>query len=250
MTDGCIPRRLVPGHADKISKGGPPGRVALAARRAGSSGGTRRLEDDMTPVPDRSTFEQIYAGQAPWDIGRPQKPFLDVADRISGSILDAGCGTGDTALFFAARGHRVTGIDFLEVPIERAKRKAAERGLRATFLVKDALTLKDWDERFDNVIDSGLFHVFGDDDRRRYVEGLATVLAPGGRLFLMCFSDEEPGTQGPRRVSKQELHTAFAQGWVIELIAPARAEVRPDLKELAFSEGGPKVWFMVARRAG
>ena len=176
----------------------------------------------MTPIPDRTTFEAIYAGQAPWDIGKPQKPFIDVADQITGSVLDAGCGTGDTALFFAGRGCNVTGIDFLEVPIQRAKQKATERGLPATFLVKDALTLKDWPERFDNVIDSGLFHVFSDEDRRRYVEGLATVLKPGGRLFLLCFSDEEPGTQGPRRVSKKELHDAFAEGWSIESIEPSQ----------------------------
>ena len=70
----------------------------------------------MTTVPDRSTFESAYTGQAPWDIGRPQKPFLDVADRITGSVLDAGCGTGDNALSFASRGHTVTGIDFLVEP--------------------------------------------------------------------------------------------------------------------------------------
>jgi cyclopropane fatty-acyl-phospholipid synthase-like methyltransferase len=204
----------------------------------------------MTTLPNRSTFENAYAGQAPWDIGKPQKAFLDVADRITGSILDAGCGTGDTALFFASRGCQVTGIDFLDVPIQRAQRKATERGVRATFLVKDALTLKDWSERFDNVIDSGLFHVLSDEDRKKYVEGLATVLKPGGRLFLLCFSDEEPGTQGPRRVSKKELQDAFAQGWSIESIEPARAEVRPDFKEIGFSEGGPKVWFAVIRRAG
>ncbi len=201
-------------------------------------------------IPDRSTFESAYAGQAPWDIGKPQKPFIDEADRITGSILDAGCGTGDTALFLAGRGCKVTGIDFLDVPIQRAKKKAAERGAQATFLVKDALTLKDWSERFDNVIDSGLFHVFYDQDRRRYVEGLATVLKPGGQLFLMCFCDEEPGTQGPRRVSKKELHDAFAEGWIIESIEPTRAEVRPDLKDLSFSEGGPKAWFVVVRRSG
>jgi cyclopropane fatty-acyl-phospholipid synthase-like methyltransferase len=200
-------------------------------------------------IPDRSTFENAYAGQAPWDIGKPQKPFLDVADQISGSILDAGCGTGDTALFFAGRDHQVTGIDFLDVPIERAKRKAAERGLAVTFLVKDALTLKDWSERFDNVIDSGLFHVFGDEDRRLYVEGLAAILKPGGRLFLLCFSDEEPGTQGPRRVSHKELHDAFAEGWSIESLLPARVEVRPDFKDFSFSEGGPKAWFAMIRRA-
>src|ERR1700716_2470620 len=132
----------------------------------------------MPPLPDRKTFESAYSGQAPWDIGRPQKAFLDVADRITGSLLDAGCGTGDNALFFASRGQKVTGIDFLEEPIRRARRKAAERGLPATFLVQDALTLKDWTERFDNGIDSGLFHVFGDANRCRYVEGLAMVLKP------------------------------------------------------------------------
>src|SRR5881409_781634 len=106
------------------------------------------MEDDrrttMTTVPDRSTFESAYAGQAPWDIGKPQKPFLDAADRIAGSILDAGCGTGDNALFFASRGNKVTGIDFLEEPIQRARRKAAERRVAITFLVKDALTLNEW----------------------------------------------------------------------------------------------------------
>jgi len=203
----------------------------------------------MTPIPDRATFETLYAGQAPWDIGKPHKAFIDVADLITGSVLDAGCGTGDTALFLASRGNQVTGIDFLEEPIRRAKLKAAERELNVTFLVKDAMTLRDWTERFDNVIDSGLFHVFSDEDRKRYAEGLATVLKPGGRLYLMCFSDEEPGTQGPRRISKKDLHAAFAQRWDIESIEPTRVETRPDLKEFTFSEGGPKAWFAVIRRA-
>src|SRR2546425_11753497 len=108
------------------------------------------------PIPDRSTFENIYAGQPPWDIGRPQKAFLDVADQITGSILDAGCGTGDNALFFASRGHKVVGIDYLEEPIKRAKRKATQRALSVTFLVNDATTLKDWSDRIDSVIDCGL----------------------------------------------------------------------------------------------
>jgi SAM-dependent methyltransferase len=150
----------------------------------------------MTTVPDRNTFETAYTGQAPWDIGRPQQAFLDVADRITGSVLDAGCGTGDNALFFASRGHKVTGIDFLEGPITRARRKATERGLSATFFVMDALTLQDPPEVFDRGTESGPFHVFFDEDRKRYVEGRAPVLKPGGRLFLLCFSDDEPRTQG------------------------------------------------------
>lgn len=203
----------------------------------------------MTAIPDRTTFESLYAGGAPWDIGKPQQAFRDVADSIRGSVLDAGCGSGDIALFLAGRGNMVTGIDFLKDPIARAKRKAAQLSLPVTFLVKDAMTLKGWSERFDNVVDSGLFHVFSDEDRRTYVAGLATVLKPGGRLWLMCFSDQEPGAEGPRRISQQELQEAFARGWEIESINPVRFETRPDLKGFTFSEGGPKAWFVVARRA-
>ena len=148
-------------------------------------------------MPSRSDFQTFYAGKRPpWDIDGPQKAFTAVADRITGSVLDAGCGTGENALFFASRGQKVTGIDFIEEPLQRARAKAQERGLPVKFLLKDALTLKDWTERFDNVIDSGLFHVFSDKDRQRYVAGLATVLKPGGRFFLMCFSDEETGDRG------------------------------------------------------
>jgi 2-polyprenyl-3-methyl-5-hydroxy-6-metoxy-1,4-benzoquinol methylase len=202
----------------------------------------------MTAVPDRSTFESMYAGGAPWDIGRPQQAFIRAADQIRGSVLDAGCGTGDIALFLAARGNKVTGIDYLDEPVRRAKLKSAEQGLAVTFLIKDATTLKDWSERFDNVVDSGLFHVFSDEDREKYVAGLATILRPGGRLFLMCFSNEEPGTDGPRRVSKDELQAAFTDGWQIASIEPARFETRPDLKGFTFSPGGPKAWFAIIRR--
>jgi cyclopropane fatty-acyl-phospholipid synthase-like methyltransferase len=200
------------------------------------------------PIHDRPSFENLYTGQPRWEFGRPQKAILSVADQITGSLLDAGCGTGENALFFASRGQSVTGIDFLAEPINLAKRKAAERGLTATFLVMDALALKELAEVFDNVIDSGLFHVFSDDDRRRYVEGLASVLKPGGRLFLLCFSDAEPGDQGPRRVSRQEIEDAFTKGWVVESIEPSRYEVGPDLKDIRFSDGGPKAWFVVVKR--
>jgi cyclopropane fatty-acyl-phospholipid synthase-like methyltransferase len=199
---------------------------------------------------DRATFEGLYAGPAPWDIGKPQAQFVAIADRITSPVLDAGCGTGEHALFLAGRGHRVVGIDFVEEAIRRARAKAAERGLSVEFLVKDALTLGDWSQRFASAIDSGLFHVFSDDDRRRYVAGLTRVVEPGGRLFLMCFSDEEPGTDGPRRVSRQELYDAFADGWEVESIQAARCEVHPQFTEMKFSDGGPRMWFAVFRRKG
>jgi SAM-dependent methyltransferase len=199
---------------------------------------------------DRAAFEELYAGPAPWDIGRPQKHFVEIVDRIISPVLDAGCGTGEHAVYLANRGHKVTGIDFVDEAIRRARRKAIERGLSVEFLVKDATALTGWDKRFASVTDWGLFHCFSDDDRQRYVAGLAHVLEPGGRLFLSCFSDEEPGTDGPRRVSRRELYDAFADGWEVESIQPVRCEIHLEFTEVTFSEGGPKMWFAVVRRQG
>jgi cyclopropane fatty-acyl-phospholipid synthase-like methyltransferase len=206
----------------------------------------------MSDTIDHTTFEGIYArNEAPWETGRPHPQLVAVADRVSSPVLDAGCGTGEVALFLAAQGHEVTGIDFVEEAIRRAQSKAAARGLKVEFLLKDALTLREWGRQFATVTDFGLFHVFSDADRQRYVEGLRAVLAPGGRLFLACFSDKEPkepGTEGPRRVSRQELHDAFADGFEIESIEASQFEVNPFVSGTSFSPGGPKAWFAIIRR--
>ena len=74
-------------------------------------------------IPTKESFREMYHQCAPWDIGRPQKDFVDAAAQIKGSILDVGCGTGENALYFAKSGQAVTGVDFLEEPIERASKK-------------------------------------------------------------------------------------------------------------------------------
>jgi cyclopropane fatty-acyl-phospholipid synthase-like methyltransferase len=205
-------------------------------------------EEKKSTTLDRATFQTAYAGNAAWDIGKPQPVFLALADAITGSILDSGCGTGENALFFAARGHQVTGFDFLEEAIHLAKQKALDRGLAATFLVQDALKLREWTAQFDNVIDSGVFHVFSDQDRALYVLGLKKVLKPEGRLFLICFSDQTPGTLGPRRVTEDELLEAFRDGWEIESIEPARFEVRSEQRQERYSGEDPHAWLLVAKR--
>ncbi len=197
---------------------------------------------------DRTSFESLYQGQPRWEIGRPQAALLDVADQVTGSILDSGCGTGENALYFAKRGHKVTGIDFLEEPIHIARQKAIQRSLTVNFLVMDALALAELPELFDTVIDSGLFHVFSDKDRKRYIEGVASVLKPGGRFYLLCFSDEEPGTAGPRRITEKEIRETFAEGWQIDRIERSRYEVRPDPNDASFNDGGPRAWFVVVRK--
>ena len=163
-------------------------------------------------------------------------------------MIDIGCGTGDLALWLAEQGRTVTGVDFLEKPLEVARQKAAERGLSVNFLQMDAVAVGELPERFDSATDCGLFHTFDDAGRTAYVGALARLLEPGSRVFLLCFADAEPGTHGPRRVSERELREAFATGWQVETIEPAHFEVVPGIPGAEFGPGGAQAWFAVVRR--
>ena len=97
--------------------------------------------------------------------------------------------------------------------------------------------------------DCGLFHTFDDAGRVAYVAALRRLLEPGARAFILCFSTAEPGEHGPRRMSEAEIRSAFADGWEIESIRPARFEVLPDIPGAEFSHGGAQAWFTEVRRA-
>jgi cyclopropane fatty-acyl-phospholipid synthase-like methyltransferase len=194
-----------------------------------------------------SSWDDSYTGAdpAPWDIGRPQRAFVRLADehKLSGRVLDSGCGTGEHALLAASRGAEVTGIDVAPTAIARARAKAAERGLHAQFEVADSLDLEHLGRAFDTVIDSGVFHVFGDDDRARYVASLAAVLRPGGACYLMCFSDRQPGDWGPRRIRADELRAAFSDGWTVESVTADMFDINP-----IFGVTQAEAWLAAIRR--
>jgi len=195
---------------------------------------------------DTSEWDDAYAGEAPppWDIGRPQPEFQAVAEhgQLRGRVLDCGCGTGEHTLLAAAQGADAVGIDLSPLAIELARGKAAARGLDARFEVADVLTMSESSQPFDVVIDSGVFHVFNDEDRARYVAALRHLTQPGSVCYLMCFSDRQPGDWGPRRVRETELQAAFAHGWDID-ISPATFAVRPIAGTTEV-----QAWFATIRR--
>ena len=174
-------------------------------------------------------FESVYQGEPPWETGRPQKEFiqLEQVGEIVGSVLDIGCGTGENALYFAEHGHEVWGVDFTSRAVQKAKEKAIQRHLTATFLVLNVLELYKLGRTFDTIIDSGLFHVLSDEERPLFVSNLATVMDRGGTYFMLCFSELEPGEYGPRRVTQAEIRESFHDGWHVNYIREATLEARP-----------------------
>jgi SAM-dependent methyltransferase len=231
------------------------------------------------------SWDAAYAGSVPppWDVGQPQPAFVRLAEQglLTGQVLDAGCGTGEQTLLAASSGAAALGVDVSPLALEQARGKAAARGIPAAaggqigpaaaggqigpaaaggqigpaaaggqigtarFEVADALSLGDLGLSFDTVIDSGLFHVFDDDNRPRYVASLASVLRPGGHLYLMCFSDRQPGAFGPRRVSQDELRAAFRDGWTINAIQAESFALNPG----AFGSATAQAWLATVRRS-
>ena len=178
-------------------------------------------------------FDNAYrdGGTPTWDVGRPQGALVRLARSglVAGSVLDAGCGTGENALLLAAQGHPVLGVDFAAAAIERAAAKSAHRGLPVEFLVADALDLAALGRTFDTVLDVGLFHTFSEAERPRYAASLGAALRPGGRVFLLCWSDRNPFGRGPRRISPREIRETFGDGWRVEAVDPEWLETRlPD----------------------
>ncbi len=188
-------------------------------------------ESGVTSDPTAHAWDDAYAGdRPPWDIGRPQRAFLRLADAgaFTGSLIDVGCGTGEHAILAAQRGTRALGVDLSERAVTSARAKAAARAVDARFRVLDALDLESLGETYDTVLDSGLFHVFDDHTRPRYVAALRAVLREGGHLYLMGFSDEEPGDWGPRRISEAELRAAFTTGWRVLSLERDHFEINPS----------------------
>jgi SAM-dependent methyltransferase len=195
------------------------------------------------------SWDSSYAASTspPWDIGRPQPVFVRLADAglLTGRVLDAGCGTGEHTLLAASKGADAFGIDISPRAIQRARDKAAARGIAARVEVADARNHGQLGLTFDTVIDSGVFHVFDDDDRARYVASLGSVLEPGGSCYLICFSERQPGDFGPRRVRQDELRAAFSNGWDVTEIVPEKFEINT---EAGFGTGAAQAWLATIRR--
>lgn len=106
-------------------------------------------------------------------------------------VLDVGCGTGFLALLLAERGHRVTGSDLAPEMVARAREKARDAGLAATFVVGDAETPDFPAASFDLVVSRHLFWTLPHPEQA--LAAWVRLTRPGGRVAIVDGEWRLPG---------------------------------------------------------
>ncbi|WP_205877711.1 class I SAM-dependent methyltransferase [Mycobacterium camsae] len=177
-------------------------------------------------------FDALYRGESPgeglppvhtppWDTKAPKENVVAWHNSgwVHGDVLDIGCGLGDNAIYLAQQGYHVTGLDISPTALITAERRAHDAGVDVRFAVADSTTLDGYSDRFDTVIDSGMFHCLDDDAKRSYAAAVRRATRPGATLLISCFSDGNQASEDwPRpSVSEQTLHEVLGgAGWDIE----------------------------------
>jgi len=139
-----------------------------------SASAVERMFDRIAPVYDAMNRVMTAGLDRRW-----RRDAARTVVRPGDEVLDVCCGTGDLAIADARAGGRVTGLDFSEEMLARARRKAPA----LEWIRGDLLELPFPDERFDAATVG--FGVRNVEDLDRALGELRRVLRPGGRLAIL-----------------------------------------------------------------
>ena len=181
-------------------------------------------------------FERLYAAAAageatvPWSRGEPNRFLVEwtARERISGQgkrAVVVGCGLGDDAEHIAGLGFATTAFDVAPGAVRAARQRFPDSAV--SYRTADLLDLPaDWQQAFDLVVESLTVQSLPPELRRDAIRGVASLVAPGGTLFVIAFVREEPLDRlvgPPWPLSREEL-----DGFAAEGLTPVRVERLDD----------------------
>jgi SAM-dependent methyltransferase len=127
--------------------------------------------------------------KAPWEIG-PRAELVRLVENQTippGRAVDLGCGTGANAVYLAQHGFQVTGVDFSEAAIQKARQLADSAGVAVNFVVDDLTHLAWVTGPFDFLLDYGVLDDLGLAQREPYLKNILALTRPGSLYLLWGF---------------------------------------------------------------
>ena len=172
---------------------------------------------------DQTAWDERYAGpELVWGAGPNRFVTEELAALEPGRALDLGTGEGRNAIWLAARGWQVTGVDFSAVGLARAAELARRRGVEANWVKADLLSYQPSPAGYDLVLIA--YIQLPADELARLVRTAATALAPGGTLLAVGHDRDnlDRGYAGPQH--PQVLWTAASVAAALDGLTVQRAE--------------------------
>lgn len=178
-----------------------------------------------------AAYDWMYRVWAPWDKVGVRQDLRDLLAR--GDVhpesyprsIDLGCGTGANVVYLAQEGFDSHGVDFSEVAIAKARRRAATAGVRASLVVGDltAPSIPRIEGPFDFLVDFGTLDDLRGEKRRAMASTITRLSRPGSKFLEFCFygvTEELPrfsfkGTSKLSHIAPGELDELFPQ-WTVE----------------------------------
>jgi len=165
-------------------------------------------------------FPVMYRlGFTPWDEHPLATSLQDLVEGRDGSpalpagtALDLGCGTGDSSIYLAKHGWKVTGVDFVPKALDKARAKATAKQAAVDFVHADVtrLSSEGVGTGFGLIVDNGCLHGMSDVDRDAYVREVTAVAALDARLLIVAFP---PGSFPVRGITQADIEQRFTQDW-------------------------------------
>ena len=145
----------------------------------------------QTPPDRRKYWDDLFRkDQVPFNKEASQLLQYAIAGRKPGRAIDLGMGEGRNAVFLASSGWQVTGVDFSEVAVNRAKARAAAAGLSIKAIVDDLDHFPLGREKWD-LIALFYMHAWFHESKRDVPRVLAEGLRPGGVLVIEGYAGDK-----------------------------------------------------------
>ena len=180
-------------------------------------------------------YDWMYRIWAPWDsigVRRGLRTLVETGVIHPGAYprsIDLGCGTGANVVYLAKQGFESHGVDFSEVAIAKARRRAEEAGVEANLVVGDltAPSIDGIEGPYDVLLDFGTLDDLRGEAREKMAATITRLSRPGSKYLEYCFygvTEELPrfsfrGTSRLSHIAPGELDELFGESWDIEKLS-------------------------------
>jgi SAM-dependent methyltransferase len=132
----------------------------------------------------REDWDARYAAVENLWASKPNRFLVaEVSDLQPGRALDLACGEGQNAIWLASLGWDVLGVDYSEVAVAKAQRRAQHEGVAARFVCADLVEYEPERQAFDLVI---VLYLHIPSTHRASVHAKASAaVAPDGMFVLL-----------------------------------------------------------------